>query len=227
MEAPEKCTEGCMAWPYPRVMGAICDDRLDETRRAWIGAHQGFSIIQRRRAELLGRRIRDRQRTHASVVVDPHDDTVVPPLWLRAAKSPGSRFELLGVTGLAFVAPLGWIVGRLLARRIARLIPNILRAFPIAALLWSGAVVGFFVVALYSPGADLGQAVLMPWLCVQVAAVPAVAGVHGILEGWLAVAGSDRWWPITPPPRPISADDAAAILGCNVVLSTGETSEES
>jgi hypothetical protein len=55
--------------------------------------------------------------------------------------------------------------------------------------------------------------VLTPWLCVQVAAVPVVAGVYGILEGWLAVPGSKEWWPLTPPKRPITAEDAAEILG--------------
>ena len=66
-------------------MATIYDDRIDETRLAWIAAHQGISVIQRRRAELLGRDHRDRQRARASVIVDPHDDTVIPPLWLRGA----------------------------------------------------------------------------------------------------------------------------------------------
>ncbi|MDT5347997.1 MAG: hypothetical protein QOH91_1284, partial [Mycobacterium sp.] len=32
----------------------IRPERYDEMRRAWIAAHQGWSTIQRRRAELLG-----------------------------------------------------------------------------------------------------------------------------------------------------------------------------
>jgi len=53
----------------------------------------------------------------------------------------------------------------------------------------------------------------MPWLCVQVAAIPVVAGLYGVAEGWLAVPRSDQWWPLTPPQRPLSAADAAEILG--------------
>jgi hypothetical protein len=33
-------------------------ERYDDMRRAWIASHQGWSTIQRRRAELLGRKIR-------------------------------------------------------------------------------------------------------------------------------------------------------------------------
>jgi hypothetical protein len=40
-----------------------------------------------------------------------------------------------------------------------------------------------------------------------------VAGVYGIAEGWLAVAGSQAWWPLAPPARQLTAADAAAILG--------------
>lgn len=116
---------------------------------------------------------------------------------------------------MAVVSPLGWMAGRSLARHIARLIPGTLRGYPIAALLWSGVIVGFVVVSLYSSGHGVLRAALMPWLCVQVAATPAIAGVYGIVEGWLAVPGSDRWWPTFPPPSPITAAAAAAILGCD------------
>jgi hypothetical protein len=50
-------------------------------------------------------------------------------------------------------------------------------------------------------------------LCLQVAAAPTVAGVYGVAEGWLAVAGSRQWWPLTPSQRPLTAQDAATILG--------------
>ena len=85
----------------------VSEDRFDEVRRTWIAAHQGWSSIQRRRAELLGRRVRARQRAVASAVPDPHDDTVIPPLWLRTATSPASQVELLVVGLCAAVAPLG------------------------------------------------------------------------------------------------------------------------
>jgi hypothetical protein len=194
-------------------MAAPPVDRFDEMRRAWIAAHQGFSTIQRRRAELLGRRIRARQRAMATAVPDPHDDTVVPPLWLRTAKSPASQLELLVVTVAALVVPLGWIGGWLLQAVVTQLIPSRLRAFPIAALLCSGALLGLLIVLVYDPAPTFGQVVLTPWLCVQLAAVPTVAGVYGLAEGWLAVPGSNQWWPHTPPKQPLSAEDAATILG--------------
>jgi hypothetical protein len=188
-------------------------DRFDEMRRAWIAAHQGVSTIQRRRAELLGCRIRARQRAVATAVPDPHDDTAIPPLWLRTAKSPAAQLELLAVTVAALVAPLGWIGGWVLKAVVTQLIPGRLRAFPVAALLWSGALLGLLIVLIYHPAPTFDQMVLTPWLCLQVAAAPAVAGVYGVAEGWLAVDGSDQWWPLTPPKRPLSDEDAAAILG--------------
>lgn len=188
-------------------------DRFDETRRAWIAAHQGVSTIQRRRAELLGRRIRARQRTVATAVPDPHDDTVIPPLWLRTAKSPASQIELLVVTMVALFIPIGWVGGYLLTQVVAALIPTQLRAFPIAALLWSGALLGALTIFVYDPAPTFGEAVFAPWLCLQLAAVPVVSGVYGVAEGWLAVAGSHQWWPLTPAERPLTAEDAATILG--------------
>jgi hypothetical protein len=192
---------------------AVRADRFDEMRRAWIAAHQGASAIQRRRAEVLGRRIRSRQRQVATAVPDPHDDTVLPPLVLRTVTSHAAQLELIVVVVAALVAPLGWPSGWLLKTTVTQLIPRTLRGFPIAALMWSGALLGALVLVLYDPSPTLGQAVLVPWLCVQIAAVPVVAAVYGIADGWLAVPGSLAWWPLTPPTRPITAADAAAILG--------------
>jgi hypothetical protein len=195
----------------------IRPERYDEMRRAWIAAHQGWSTIQRRRAELLGRAIRARQRAVASAVPDPHDDTVIPPLWLRTAHSPASQVELMWVVVCAVIAPLGWPGGWLLKSAVARLIPNTLRAFPIVALLWAAAVLGslivLLVIVMHDPSSTFGQAMLMPWICLQVAAVPAAAAVYGVAEGWLAIPGSTQWWPLTPTKRPITAEDAAEVLG--------------
>lgn len=132
-------------------------DRFDEMRWAWIAAHQGASTIQRRRAELLGRRIRARQRAVATAVPDPHDDSVIPPLWLRTAKSLASQLELFVVTVAALVVPLGWVGGRLLKAVVTQLISGGLRAFPIAALLWSRALLGLLILLVYDPAPDLGQ----------------------------------------------------------------------
>jgi hypothetical protein len=193
------------------------EDRFDEVRRAWIAEHQGWSTIQRRRAEQVGRRVRARQRRRAAAVPDPHDDTVLPPLWLRSAKSPASQAEMTLVLLGALVAPLGWCGGWMVKNLLAQLIPSTLRGYPVAALLWSGAGLGLLTTllcqAVYDPAGSLGQVVLLPWGCVQLAAVPAVAGLYGIAEGWLAVPGSQQWWPLTPPKRPLTPQDAAEILG--------------
>jgi hypothetical protein len=189
------------------------DDKFDEMRRAWISAHQGWSTIQRRRAERLGRRIRARQRAVANAVPDPHDDTVIPPLWLRTAKSPAAQVEFCAVTAAAVLVPLGWLGGWWLKCVVVQRIPEALRAYPIAALLWAGALLGGVTLAFYDPAPTLGQTIVLPWLCVQVAAIPATAGLYGVAEGWLAVPRSDQWWPLTPPRRPLSAADAVEILG--------------
>src|ERR1700737_4355257 len=162
-------------------------DRFDEMRRGWIAAYQGASTIQRRRADVLGRDVRALQRAVASAVPDPHDDTVLPPV--------------------------GWPAGWLVKTGVTRLIPQTLRAFPIAALLWSGAGLGALIVVMYDPAPMAGQAVLLPWACMQMAAGAVVAGVYGIAEGWLAVPGSADWWPLAPPQRPITAEEAPGILG--------------
>lgn len=191
----------------------IGEDRFDEVRRAWVAGHQGSSSIQRRRAELLGRKVRARQRAVAGAVPDPHDDTVTSPLWLRSVKSPASQVELLLVMLSAVAIPLGWLGGWVIKRIVTQLIPGTLRGYPIAALLWVGALLGLLIMLLYDPAPTFTQTVVMPWLCVQVAAAPMVAGMYGIAEGWLAVAGSDQWWPLMPPKRPITAEQAAEILG--------------
>jgi hypothetical protein len=191
-------------------------DRFDDIRREWIAFRQGDSLIQRRRAEVLGRVVRKRQRIRTAAVPDPHDDTVLPPLMFRQAKSLFSHFERALVLLAALVAPIGWPTGWALKTFIAKQIPHTLRGFPIAALLWSGAALGMLTIVVYQLTYDsagsFGQIVVLPWVCVQLAAVPCVAGVYGIAEGWLAVEGSDQWWPLTPRQRPLTAADAAAIL---------------
>ncbi|WP_375485246.1 hypothetical protein [uncultured Mycobacterium sp.] len=192
-------------------------DRFDELRRAWIAEHQGWSTIQRRRAEQLGRRVRARQRRRASAVPDPHDDTVLPPLWLRPPRSPASQLETVFVLSLAMVNPLGWLGGWILKHVVTRLIPGALRSYPIASLWWSGAGMGLLITLAYELVLDrassFSQIAVLPWVCVQLAAVPVVAGMYGIAEGWLAVPGSTQWWPLTPPNQPLSPQDAASILG--------------
>ena len=154
-----------------------------------------------------------RQRHVATAVPDPHDDTVLPPLALRSAHSRAAQVELIAVIAAALIAPMGWPLGWLVKTALTQRIPDTLRGLPIAALLWSGAFLGALVPVLYDPSPTLVQAALVPWLCVQVVAVPVVAGIYGIAEGWLAVPGSNAWWPLPPPTHELTADDAAAILG--------------
>lgn len=191
-------------------------DRFDEVRRAWIAEHQRWSMIQRRRAELLGRRVRARQRRRASAVPDPHDDTVLPPMWLRTAKSPAAQIELIVVMIAVVLIPLGWLAGRCVSTVVVQAIPEKLRGFPVAALLWSGAGLGLLTTLLsyttYDPTRSPAELVLLPWGCLQLAAVPAVAAIYGIADGWLAIWASRRWWPQAPASRPLSAQDAAEIL---------------
>ena len=79
---------------------------------------------------------------------DPHDDTSLPPLILRAAKSPTSQVELVVVAILAVCVPLGWLAGVAIKSVLVDLIPQTLRSFPIAALLWSGVALGALCPAL-------------------------------------------------------------------------------
>jgi hypothetical protein len=195
----------------------IPPDRFDEVRREWISFHQGWSTIQRRRAEQLGRIVRKRQRIRTAAVPDLHDDTLLDPLWIRAKKSRASQVEFILVLVAAALAPIGWPAGRVLKAWITGLIPQTLRGYPITALLWSGAGLGVLTVLVYQfvydPAGSLGQIALLPWVCVQLTTIPTVAGVYGITEGWLAVEGSDQWLPLTPVEQPLTAEDAAAILG--------------
>lgn len=193
------------------------DDKFDELRRAWIARHQGWSTIQRRRAEQLGRKVRARQRLQSAAVADPHDDTLLPPLWLRTTRSSASQVELALVSGVVVLAPFGLFGGYVLKAVVNRLIPRVLRGYPIAALLWSAAVLGAVLVVLYllvyQPGASFRQVAVMPWVCLQFAAVFAVAGVLGIAEGWLAVAASRLWFPRTPPRHKLTSAQADDVLG--------------
>jgi hypothetical protein len=192
-------------------------DRFDEIRREWIAYHQGWSTIQRRRAEQLGRVVRKRQRIRTAAVPDPHDDTRIEPLWLRAHTSRSASVELCIVALAALIAPIGWAAGRAAYAALMRLIPQTLCGFPIAAMLWAGTALGAVAMLaealVYDPAESFTQIALLPWLCLQLAAVPMVAAIYAIANGWLAVPGSRRWWPLTPVKRALTAHDATAVLG--------------
>ena len=68
------------------------------------------------------------------------------------------------------------------------------------------------IIFIYDSAPTFGEVVLVPWWCLQLAAVPVVVGVYGI-AGLADCPGSNQWWPVTPSKPPRTADDAAAILG--------------
>jgi hypothetical protein len=120
----------------------VSADVFDEQRRAWIAAHAGVWLFQKRRAELLGKKIRARAHMRVGVRPDPHDDQVAPPLALRTPATGTGALESAVVAAAAVAAPLGWPLGRALYTWIATLIPERLRAYPIAALIWTAVVCG-------------------------------------------------------------------------------------
>ncbi|MDP7707473.1 hypothetical protein [Mycobacterium sp. TY815] len=178
-------------------------DRFDELRREWIAEHAGVWTVQKRRAELLNRRIRKRIRLTAGARPNPYDDNISHPLWARKGSTIEAWFEAAIVLICAVVAPIGWPLGYVLYGRIVELIPDRLRAYPIPALLWTATGIGALTALLYTPDDSLAVTAGAPYLIAQIPATFATAGVYGILNGWLAIDGSAAWWPLTPPPIPV------------------------
>lgn len=172
-------------------------DIFDDQRRAWINAHAGIFVFQRRRAEQLGKRLRARARERTGVRPDPHDDDVRPGVLFRKAPETGWWEKAIVLTA-AVAAPIGWPLGRLAYGRIVRLIPETLRAYPIPALVWAAVVCGAPLVLFYDPAPSLWSTLLVPWMLAQIPATFLAAGIYGVLEGWLAVDGSSHWWPMAP-----------------------------
>ncbi|MDT5368437.1 MAG: hypothetical protein QOC62_2868 [Mycobacterium sp.] len=179
---------------------------FDEQRRAWIAAHAGVFMFQKRRAELLGKKIRSRGRDRIGVRPDPHDDQVTPALAFRSASTTTGALESGLVAVIALTAPLGWPLGRLLYGWITTLIPEKLRAYPIPALIWSAVVCGLPLPVLFDPAPGLISALITPWLLAQIPATFLAAGAYGVLEGWLSVDGSTDWWPMTPTQPDVDED---------------------
>jgi hypothetical protein len=199
------------------MAACVPPDRFDDVRREWIAFHQVWSTIQRRRAEQLGRIVRKRQRIRTAAVPDPHDDTLLDPLWIRAKKSHASRLEFVLVLVAAALAP-DRLAGRVGAQgENHRPDPGDVARVSDRRAGVSGAGLGVLTVLVYQlvydPAGSFGQIAVLPWVCVQLATIPTVAGIYGIAEGWLAVEGSDQWWPLTPVKPRLTAQDAAAILG--------------
>lgn len=184
----------------------VVPDRFDDLRREWIADHQGIFPMQKRRAELLNRQIRWRNRVLAGARPSASDDNVVHPLLTRRPTTFEGWAEWVIVWTTAILAPIGWPVGRLLYGHLLSFIPDRLRAYPIPALLWTGFGVGMLTVLLYTPDGSFTATVFAPYFIAQIPATFAIAGVYGILNGWIAVDGSTEWWPQTPPPVPVDLD---------------------
>jgi hypothetical protein len=183
---------------------------FDEERRAWIAARAGIWMFQKRRAELLGKRIRARSRAKVGTRPDPHDDQVSAPLVFRTSSTPTGALETGMVAAVAATAPIGWPLGRMLYAAIVRLIPEHLQSYPIAALAWAAVLSGAPLPLLYDPSPSLTSTLFIPWLLAQVPATFAASAAYGVLEGWLAIDGSSDWWPLTPAQRDV---DDNLILG--------------
>lgn len=188
------------------LRSGLVPDRYDDLRREWIADHQGIFTMQKRRAEVLNRQIRRRARLLAGARPNPHDDNVVHPLLTRRPTTFEDGVELVIVGATALLAPLGWPLGYLLYRYLVTFIPERLRAFPIPALLWTAVAIGVLTAVIYSPGDSFTATVFAPYLIAQIPATFAVAGIYGILNGWIAIDGSTEWWPLTPPPVPVELE---------------------
>jgi hypothetical protein len=175
-------------------------DRFDQIRRSWIARHQGAFLFQKRRAEILAQQIRDRAGEDSGAGPDPADDNVIDRFWMRPLNTRNAALEALVIGTAALLAPVGWPLGIGIYRVIVQLIPDEIRSYPIAALMWASVVIGLPMVLFYEPGDSLVTTVAAPYLFAQIPAAALAAGMYGILEGWLAVAGSRDWWPMRPPP---------------------------
>lgn len=164
---------------------------FDEQRHAWIAAHAGKFMFQRRRAALLNKQLRDRDRARMGIHLDPHGIQIAPPPMLFRA------LEVVIVAVAALAAPIGWAAGRLLYRSITTLIPEKLRAYPIPALLWASVLSLIPFLLLVDSASAHWPTPAQVWLLAQVPMTFLAAGIYGILEGWLAVKGSTAWWPPT------------------------------
>ncbi len=177
----------------------IPPDRFDEVRRRWIARHQQTYIFQKRRAEVLARQIRDRATALSGARSDPADDDVIHPLLWRGAQTSYARRDLVAIAVVALILPVGWPAGRVLHQMTVRFIPEHIRAYPVAAYMWAAVVTGLPLAVFYESDGSLWGAVVWPWVMAQIPGALLMAGVYGILEGWLAVAGSRDWWPMRPP----------------------------
>ncbi|MGD9622349.1 MAG: hypothetical protein AB7G47_20190 [Mycolicibacterium sp.] len=176
-------------------------------RASWILNHAGPYGFQRTRGQQLLARIDERQRTDAGVAYNPHVQGIAERLFLRDTKSRAAVLEMVVVIGAALIFPVAWPGGKLLYSWLTRRVeaPEFtLHTIPITALCWIGTVLMWLSALLITPSGTLVGVLLVPWVWVQGAGIFLMAGMYGILEGWLVVPGSTDWYPMPPPPLPSS-----------------------
>ncbi|TXI56448.1 hypothetical protein [Mycolicibacterium mageritense] len=193
----------------------IAPDRYDSLRRQWIHDHLWYSEIQRARMEKLDIQIRRRYAAKILAAPSRRDDYARNPLLARGHVSVIGKIEwfLFGV--MMLFIPIGWLAGKGVYKVTVALIPATLRSYPIVAFLWLALIPGALIVVLYDPAPGLGAKVFWPWVAAQLPATLLIAGLYGVVEGWLAVPGALQLRPANLPPLEISPVDAAAILGAD------------
>ncbi len=142
-------------------------DWFDEVRREWITRHASNFPIQKRRAQLLNRRILDRSRRQAGARPNPHVDNAIPHVLARRASTVEGYIEAFAIATAVLTAPLGWLAGIALYRWILHYIPLRLRSYPLPALLWAAVGLGALTLGLYEPGTSLATAPIAPWFMAQ------------------------------------------------------------
>ncbi|WP_079580405.1 hypothetical protein [Mycobacteroides abscessus] len=194
---------------------AIPPDRYDELRREWIHDHWAWSEIQRARMEKLDIIIRRRYADRMDLGPSRRDDQPRNPLIARGRVSLIGKLEYAGFLAMLVFLPVGWLLGRGLYKLFASLVPDTLRSYPIPALLWAGFLGGLPMQFLYHPDHGFIAKILVPWFNSQLHWAFSIAGLYGIVEGWLAVKGATQMWPKHLPPLIMNPVDAAAILGAD------------
>ena len=71
---------------------------------------------------------------------------------MRPVKTPYAMLDWAIFMAAAVLAPLGWPAGKALSKTVVQLIPGELRSYPVAAFMWSAAVVGVPLPLLLSDG---------------------------------------------------------------------------
>lgn len=161
--------------------------------------------------------IQIRRRYAAKILAAPsrRDDFARNPLPARGHTSLIGSIEWGCFWVMLLFVPLGWLAGKLIYMVAVALVPATLRSYPIVAFLWASLIPGFAIVLLHDPAPGLGSKVFWVWVAAQFPAALLIAGLYGIVEGWLAVPGSLQLRPANLPPLEISPVDAEAIIGAD------------